>query len=360
MLNDALVIDAVVHPYDLSPRNQNPQARAQLDAVYAAHTLSLDPGHRDYMLSHDEFFCDFPYQAMAQAEFAESPVDLAVIHALPNLGFCLGDVTNPDRAAAFRDRHPNRLRLFATVDTPILGQAIAQLERQVKAFRVDGLKLYPAFFYDGAGVGWRLDGEDFATPLLEAARAFGIRHVAIHKSLWLSPAPKQAFEVGDLALPLARFADMSFQIVHGGVAFLDETLRLLERHANLHITLETMFSYILVKPRIFAKILGAFLKAVGSNRLMFASGNNLSHPDPLLAAFADYRFPAEHVREFDLPKLSEQDRRNILGLNAARLLGLDPATIIASVQGDSFARARQGGPPPWSTLRQTGERRPAA
>jgi predicted TIM-barrel fold metal-dependent hydrolase len=356
MMNGELIIDAVVHPYDLSSANRNAQSWTQLEAVYAAHRLSVDADHAAYALSRDEFFSDFPYEALAQAEFVESPVDLAVIHALPNLGFCLKDVTSPDRAAAFRDRHAQRFRMFATVDTPILSQAVAQLERQVKSFKVDGLKLYPAFFYDGGGFGWRLDDDDFATPLLQAAQSFGIRHVAIHKSLWLAPAPKEAFAVDDLASPLARFPDLTFQIVHGGVAFLDDTLRLLQAHPNLHITLETMFSYILVKPRVFAKILGALLKGAGSQRLMFASGNNLSHPDPLLQAFAAYQFPQEWQEEFGLAPLTQEDRSNILGLNAARLYGLQPASVIDAVAGDVFSRARLAGvPEPWSALRRTAD-----
>jgi hypothetical protein len=87
VIDAMLVVDAVVHPYDLSPANQDPAAKAQLETVYAAHRLSFDPGHAHFMLSHDEFFSDF--DALARAESVESPVDLAVIHALLNLGMVL-------------------------------------------------------------------------------------------------------------------------------------------------------------------------------------------------------------------------------------------------------------------------------
>lgn len=360
MMGDAVIVDAVVHPYDLSDANRNPQSQPQLDAVYAAHCLSVDSSHADYVLSYEEFFVEFPYDALAVAEFIESPVDFAVIHALPNLGFCLRDVTAPAAAASFRDQHPQRFGLFATVDTPIIGSAIAQLRRQVDQFAVDGLKLYPAFFYDGLGSGWRLDGEDFATPLLEAACAMGIRNIAIHKALWLPPAPRAAFAIDDLASPLARFGDLNFQMVHGGVAFLDETVRLMQAHPNLYLTLETMFSYILVKPRLFARTLATLFKAVGSDRLMFGSGNNLTHPRPLLEAFRDYQFPDDITQELALPPWSEQDRRNILGLNALRLLGRTPESVIAGVDGDLFQRARDiAAPPPWSVLRGAAQTVPA-
>jgi hypothetical protein len=45
MIGDMIVVDAVVHPHDLSAGNQNPGAAAQLEAVYAAHRMSFDPGN---------------------------------------------------------------------------------------------------------------------------------------------------------------------------------------------------------------------------------------------------------------------------------------------------------------------------
>jgi predicted TIM-barrel fold metal-dependent hydrolase len=352
MIAGKIVIDAVVHPYDLAASNQVTSASEQLESVYAAHRLASNAEHQQFVLERDEFFSDFSYEALAQSEFVESPVDLAVIHSLPNLGFAKTYVTAPARAAAFRDRHPQRFKLYATVDTPVLEQALTQLEWQVKNLGVNGLKLYPAFFYDGIGEGWRLDGESFATPLLEAAANWGIKHVAIHKVLWLPPAPREAFNIGDLPLPLDRFPSLTFEIVHGGTAFLDETIALMERHPNLYLTLETMFAYIQVKPRIFAKVLGTLIKHCGSERLMFASGNNLMHPLPLLEAFADYQFPDAAMQEFGLDALTEQDRRNILGLNSLRMHGLDAAQIMQRVADDEFSRARaQRIPGPWSALR---------
>jgi predicted TIM-barrel fold metal-dependent hydrolase len=352
MLDDIVVVDAVVHPYDLAAENRDPRAQAQLDAVYGAHVVATGPNHPEHLLQHDEFFSDFPFEAIADSLFVESPVDLAIIHALPNLGFCLGNVTDPDRAAAFRDRHPDRFRLYATVDTPATDAAIAQLERQVRDLGVDGLKLYPAFFYDGKGEGWRMDGSDFATPLLEAAHDLGIRNVAVHKALWLPPAPRSAFEVDDLDGALVRFPDMNFFMVHAGAAFLDRTAELLARHRNLHATLESVFAYAVVRPKVFAKILGTLLGACGSEQLLFGSGTNLSHPDPLLRAFAGYELPAEVIEELGCPQLTDTDRRNILGANALRLHGIDGAEVLARTADDDFARRRAaGGARPWAHLR---------
>jgi len=352
MIDQQLVIDAVVHPYDLSAGNCVPEYQAQLDAVYAAHRMSFDEAHRAFMLTHDEFFSDLPYDALACAEFVESPVDLAIIHALPSLGFCKGFLNDPARAGGFQRRHPDRCLMYATVGTPDLKQALRHLEQQVDAYAPEGLKLYPAFFYDGLAHGWRLDSDDFATPLLERARELGIRHVAIHKALWLPPAPREVFEVGDLDTPMGRFPDLTFEIVHAGVAFVPETIALMKRHPNLYLTLETLFAYVLVKPDLFGRIIGSFIRECGNERLLFATGNNLAHPEPLLRTFAGYRLSDEVMSKYGLAQFTPQDRANILGLNAARLHGLDPAAIIAATRDDGFARARAiAVPPPWSRLR---------
>ena len=352
MINETVVMDAVVHPYNLDPRNQNPAAREQLEAVYGAHVVATGDQHPEHKLTRDEFFSDFPFEAIADSLFVESPVDLAIIHALPNLGFARDYVTDPDRAAAFRDQHPNRFLFYTTVDTPVTDAAIAQLERQVRTHKVDGLKLYPAFFYDNVGEGWRLDGPDFATPLLEAARDLGIRNVAVHKALWLPPAPRSAFAVDDLDGALERFSDLNFFMVHAGAAFLEQTADLLARHRNLHATLESVFAYVVVKPDAFAKVLGTLLRACGATQLLFGSGTNLSHPAPLLEAFDGYLLPEAMVAEHGFPQLTPDDRAKILGGNALRLHGIDEQAELRRIASDDFAlRHAQGETSPWSQIR---------
>jgi uncharacterized protein len=352
MMDDMVIVDAVVHPWNMSPQNQNPAAQAQIDAVYASHKLSYDEAHAEFILQPDEFFRDLSFDVIGQAEFAESPVDYAVLHSLPNLGFGLGHITLPEKCAAFRDANPHRCSMLGTVGTPIIETAIDEIKRQMDAYNIDGVKLYPAFFYDGIGQGWRLDGKDWATPFLEFCRDQGLRRVAVHKALWLEPAPRDAFNIDDFDSPLDRFPEMSFEMVHGGTAFLDQTIELMKRHANLYLTLETTFSYILTRPRVFDKVLGKLITEVGSDRLLFASGNNLAHPLPLINAFEGYQFASQHCEEFGIRELTDQDRRNIMGENALKLYNVDRNSMLAATKGDQFAATReQGIPRPWSGLR---------
>ena len=63
----AIVVDAVVHPYNLSPGNQNPAAMSQLESVHASHCrYTGDPGS-PFALTRAEFFSDFSFDVLAEA-----------------------------------------------------------------------------------------------------------------------------------------------------------------------------------------------------------------------------------------------------------------------------------------------------
>jgi predicted TIM-barrel fold metal-dependent hydrolase len=253
--------------------------------------------------------------------------------------------------AALRDRYPGRYLLYATVDIPVAETAADQLEHQVKEYGVDGLKLYPVMFYDGTVRGWRLD-DDLATPLLEAAHDLGIRNIAIHKAIPVPPAPAEMFRVDDFEATLDRFPTINFHMVHAGVAFVEETAGLLARHGNLYANLESSFSYLLTKPRRFAESVGPLLAAAGSERLLFGSGVNLTHPRPLLEAFDRFEMPADLVEDRGFPVLTADDRRKIVGGNALRVHGLTPTDVRAGIAGDRFeALKAEGLQAPWSLVR---------
>jgi hypothetical protein len=95
------------------------------------------------------------------------------------------------------------------------------------------------------------------------------------------------------------------------------------------------------------------LTECGSEQLLFASGVDLMHPDPLLREFENYQIPEHILDEFRLRQITNEDRRNILGRNALRLHGLPEKAVAARVADDDFTRARQTGlnPGPWHTLR---------
>jgi len=76
---------------------------------------------------------------------------------------------------------------------------------------------------------------------------------------------------------------------------------------------------------------------------------------PLDSVYAAHRMASDAKHQNYVHRaLTEQDRRNILGLSYIRMHGLGPAQVLREISNDEFTRARAGSiPQPWSTLRNT-------
>ena len=142
-------------------------------------------------------------------------------------------------------------------------------------------------------------------------------------------------------------------MVHGGTAFLDQTIELMKRHPNLLPDAGTTFSYVLTRPRVFDKVLGKLVAEVGSDRLLFASGNNLAHPQPLIEAFRNYQFAPEHCEEFDLPRTDGRRTGAISwAITRSMLYGIDREALLAALPTTfSPANGPIAVPRPWSGIR---------
>jgi predicted TIM-barrel fold metal-dependent hydrolase len=350
------VVDAVVHPYALQADNWMDEL-GEMQRVGAHRQHILYNKDKRYGMPQDLFLSNLAEDAygVAHAEFAESDVDLAVIHSLPNLGFTRGPVAPLESMARMRDLWPDRFLLYGTFEYQDTDAAIAELERQVREYRIDGLKFYPAVSYDGGMRHWRLDDGEFATPVLEAARDLGIRNVAVHKAVRFGGAPMDSLRVNDLEGPLGRFPEINFHMVHAGYAFLEETRILMTGFPNLYANLESTMAFVNLRPRVFAETLGEFLFWSGAERVVFASGINILHPRPLVEEFARFEMPADLMEERGYPALTDEMKALILGGNIARAHGIDMPARLAAIEGDEFQKLKADGlRPPWSALTTPG------
>src|SRR4029453_3810549 len=119
-----------------------------------------------------------------------------------------------------------------------------------------------------------------------------------------------------------------------------------------YATIETTTSFPMTDPPAFAEAFGALLAGAGPDRILFASGTNLTHPRPPMELFAAFEMPEELVQERGYPRMSPEIRRKVLGENALRLHGRDPEEGRRKIAGDDVEAARSEGlAPPWSVLR---------
>lgn len=351
MIDDAFVIDAVVHPYNWSEENCTGDFAVEFTkANHAYHEmLTPDPAYR---LTRAEFMHDWSIEELAETLFVEGGVDFAFCHAIGVFDFYRDGLSSIEKAVEMARRWPDRVAWYATVNPFEGARAIESLERQVEE-GASGLKFYPARYMGGRTQILRLDDERVSFPILRRAAELGIDHVAVHKAVPDGITSTEAYRVDDLDEACASFPGLSFEIVHAGFAFLEETALQMGRHANLYATLEVTFSLLLSQPRRFAEVLGSLLYWGGAERIMFADGCSLVHPRPGLERFMEFEMPADLIEGYGYPELTAEMKAQILGLNKARMHGLDIEALKARQADDQFSRRRaeKAELEPWSALR---------
>lgn len=357
---DVFTLDAVTHAFNLTEENFANRAGASAMAEMVAVLGSAVP-EPEYALTRDMVLRDWTIEELADVLFNESTTDVAVYHPLPIFSFKDG-LSSLEKAVEARTRYPQRfVGAYACVD-PMRGkQALEELERQVELLSPLGLKMYPASWHDGKIGAWKMNDPEIAFPVIERAAELGLRHVAVHKSIPIEPVEfRDAFNPGDFEGAAVHFPEMNFEIVHGGIAFVEETAWLLARFPNIYVNMENLNMVVARRPRAFAQILLGLMRQGGNavlEKLFWGTGTIQYHPKPCLEAFLDFEFPEDLLDDaglyFPLGQITDDDKRNMLAGNFARLHGLDLEALKAGIVGDEFSR-----PPgealnaPWSRARE--------
>lgn len=363
MIDGMFVLDAVTHAYNHLPENWEDPVLGHAMVELAYH-LAADPPERRYAMTREQYLVDWQIPDVARLLFAESATDVAVMHPLAISSFKDG-YSSVEKAAEALSRYPTRfIGAYACVD-PLRGQgAIDAITQQVDMLKPLGLKLYPTS-WDGKGpVSWRMDDPKLIYPLYEHAQKIGLKHVAVHKAVPIGPFPVgDAYNPSDIENAAGDFPDLHFEIVHGGLAFMEETAWLLARFGNIAVNMEVQNIIVERRPRAFAEILLGLCRIGGSDmleRMFWGSGGTLHHPQPGLEAFAAFEFPQDLLDNAGLFKpvrqITRGDKMNILSGNFARLHGLDLGRYKKGIENDEFAEAQQNAfPVPYSTLSFIGQ-----
>ena len=345
VINDVFVVDASAHSYNLGDNNHaaGRYSRAVVDAFYGAHYGLSPAGHR---LPRDHYTRDWTLAETANMLFVESDYDFACHHVTPINAFKDGGCS-VEKALEARVRWPGRFQVYAGVDPIFPQQALDSLDEQFEELQPVGIKLYPNSYTAESVVGWHMDDPEIAFPIFERAQKLGIKAVAIHKAVPLGPVPMEHYRMDDIDAAAAAFPDLQFEVVHGGFAFIEETAFQLARFPNVWVNLEITASLAVAKPGAFERVMAGLIAQAGPgalDRIMWASGASVLHPEPPLKWFWErFQFSPEMREREGLPEITEQIKRNILGLNYLRMHGLDVKTLTKNIQGDEFSVKRSKG-----------------
>ncbi len=356
MIEGNLVIDATIHGFNFRPDNLlQPFVPEVVKGLY--HWVFSQLGPREdprYRITFEQFQYLFDFQPglIEEVLFSESDVDVGAYHGVPMYGF-FGDGSSPIHIAeAIRERHPHRMMIYGGI-SPWEPDPESRMLSLIRDHKVTGLKLYPADIVEGELKRIRLDDEKRLYPLFEKARQEGLKVIAMHKALPLGPIGIDNYDLDDVEAALTTFPDITFEIVHGGLAYLDETARLLERYSNISVNLEAAPCYALNQQDRFAEMMAPLISSGATDRIFFSTGATGVHPQPFLEAFWRFEMP----RGF--PPLTPEIKVGILGENFARQHGLDVEHLKVKCREDVYGR-RNGRSEPWAWLRSQWDARIAA
>jgi predicted TIM-barrel fold metal-dependent hydrolase len=338
LLRDTFIADAVVHGYNWTKENWAiPNARLATEGGYGAHAgwFSPDPAAR---LTEQEFKGNWQVDDIAEALFLEGGADIVSYHGTPIWDFFKDGHSDTDKGAEWKLREPDRVIYYGAAN-PLDGKkALEQLER-IKDQGADAVKVYSAFYRDGKTIPASLDDPEFGFPFIEKALDLGFKIIGTHKAIPFGPVHSNAFDLADIPGAAVRYPEMTFEILHAGFAFLEETAFVLGAFPeNTVINLEGANSLLLSQPRRFAEFLGLFLLHGAEDRLMIASGCPLVHPRPLYEAILDFEMPADLQAGYGYPEVTMEMKRKFLGGNFMKLHGIDQAEYQARVANDYWGK----------------------
>jgi len=343
-LEETFVFDAVSHAYNLDSSNfrNERHARTSAEQLYAIFDEAMPAG---YQPTHDSYFRDWSVEEVANMLFLESYTDMSTFHPIPVHAFHDGMVAT-EKAIEACERWPDRFFGYATVD-PLEEDALEKLERQVEEFDPIGLKLYPSHFGTDSHEGWHMDDPEIAYPVFERATGLDLDVIAVHKTLPLGAVPRKPFDPADVDKPAENFPELDFEIVHGSLAFTEETAWQVARYDNIYVNLEGFGQLLAGQSARAAEQLASLLSIGGENvieDIFWGSGAMGAHPRPQLEAFRDLEFRDDVRREVglvgELPQLTDEYKRKILGENYAAFIGLDIEAAKERIADDEFSRRR--------------------
>jgi predicted TIM-barrel fold metal-dependent hydrolase len=307
--------------------------------------------------------------------FVASDTTIALLSDVPNSGpdnapmpFTEA-VKTADFAAALANGGAPRM-LVHNVIAPNFGFLAARLDdmtAQAETGRVAAFKVYTAWGPDRQG--FALDDPAIGLPVVEHARRLGVRILCAHKGLPLLEFDRTHNGPRDLVATAAQYPDMDFVVYHGAFELetteraydplrtatgINSLVKALDDHrippnANVWAELGTTWREVMRAPTEAAHALGKLLTRVGEDRVLWGTdGIWYGSPQPQIMAFRAFQISAEFQERYGYPALTDELKRKVLGLNAARLFGIDPVAQRCVIDAGALEGARTSGAVPIS------------
>jgi predicted TIM-barrel fold metal-dependent hydrolase len=319
------VADGHVHFWDASPANwvsgQEQYAKGWIECFHAY--MGLAPAETHWPM---EKFQKYSEEDFVKDVFEDGYVDVGIFQPTYLKEWYREGFNTLERNARLAERYPDRLIANGRWD-PREGEAgLRQLEEEAKRYNLQGVKLYTAEWYQGSR-GWSLKSPE-SQRFLEKCQELGIKNIHVHKGPTIWPLDKDAFDVSDVDYVATNFPELNFIVEHVGLPRIEDFCFMATQEPNVYAGLAVVIGGLMhARPRFFAKVMGELLFWVGEDKMLFASDYAIWEPRWQVEGFVDWSYPQD-AEYSDYPPLNIAGKKKILGLNAAKLYGIDvPAEL---------------------------------
>jgi uncharacterized protein len=314
------VIDGHMHFWDASPTNWVPGheqfAKGWIECFHAY--MGLGPADTHWSL---EKFQKYSEDDLMSDVFDKGHVDMAIFQPTYLKEWYTEGFNTTERNGALAQKHPGKFLVNTRFDPRDGEVGLKELEENVARYGSQGLKLYTAE-WKGDSRGWTLKDPEAYTYLAKA-QELGIKNVHVHKGPTIWPLDKDAFDVSDVDHAATDFPDLNFIVEHVGLPRIEDFCFMAVQEPNVYAGLAVVTGGLMhARPRFFAKVMGELLFWLGEDKLLFGSDYGIWEPQWQVEGFVDWDYPAGEEYD-DYPRLTAEGKKKILGLNAAKLYGID-------------------------------------
>ena len=218
------------------------------------------------------------------------------------------------------EKYPDKLIVNGRWDPRDGDAGLRELEEDAKKYNLKGVKLYTAEWNDGSR-GYTLS-DDSCKRFFEKCKELGIKNIHVHKGPTIWPLDKDAFDVKDVDIAATSNTELNFIVEHVGLPRIEDFCFMATQEPNVYAGLSVVVGGLMhARPKFFAKVMGELLFWVGEDKMTFGSDYGIWEPKWQIEGFVDWDFPGEEFSDY--PRLGVEGKKKILGLNAAKLYGID-------------------------------------
>jgi predicted TIM-barrel fold metal-dependent hydrolase len=306
--------------------------------------------------------------------FGDSDTVMAIISGVPSRDWKKNPLP-PDQMVATRkfvnDLAGSQRLLSHGLLRPNLGKKeMEEMERQVKDLKIDAWKMYT-----GAELGenaWFMDDEKVAYPFWEKTKKLGIKNLCVHKGLPLTAFNEKACTPLDLEKAAKDWPDLNFIVYHSGfrgfgflgmgtgkkvkdpktkdpqeIPWISDILRILKKNPklkNIYFELGSTFNMLSgpKNPEMAMHMLGQMIQVAGADHILWGTDSIWGgSPQHQIERFRRLKIKEKLIDKYKYPQLTKEIKEKILGLNAAKLFGIDPKAKRKAIKADKLTKLRE-------------------